>query len=370
MRSQGKGKGTGKGKGSEEESTGCLPDSRRPSIFVACMVQLALIAYGQSGPQYDRVARRIRNGAFTAVVASDASAARRRARSIGAEIWTDDFDALLADHSSAFDAVVLDSSGPLPARHCQNAAQAGKHVLADLPLAGSRDTALQVISACSEAGVCLMVGQALRFTPSLRTVKESLAAGQLGDPGLVRIHSWKATDDEKNRGHIDDSEPAAGAGLLLARVSREVDLACWLFDTRPDAVYAVESEAARPRSGGLPYLQLHLGFADGGMALIDSQTLPEGDGYFSLSLIGSTGAAYADGHHNMQLLYAGGRPAALEVREGSLDRLVELQEFIDSIRQRREPPVTAADALRVIEVAEAAVISLATGQAAPPGADS
>ncbi len=335
------------------------------------MVQLALIAYGQSGPQYDRVARRIRNGAFTAVVAGDAAAARRTARSIGAQIWTDDFDALLADHSNAFDAVVLDSSVPLPARYSQSAARAGKHVLADMPLAGSRDAALQVISACSEASVCLMVGQALRFTPSLRTVKESLAAGQLGDPGLVRIHSWKATDDEKNRGHIDDSEPAAGAGLLLPRVHREVDLACWLFGTRPEAVYAIESNTSRPRSVGLPYLQLHLGFPDGGMALIDStQTLPGGDGYFSLSLIGSTGAAYSDGHHNMQLLYAGGRPAALEVPEGGLDRLAQLQEFIDSIRQRREPPVTGADALRVIEVVEAAVISLATGQAAPPGADS
>ena len=43
------------------------------------------------------------------------------------------------------------------------------------------------------------------------------------------------------------------------------------------------------------------------MALIDcAQTLPQGDGYFSLSLIGSTGAAYADSHHNRQLLYGGG----------------------------------------------------------------
>ena len=333
------------------------------------MLRLALIECGDCAPQYERVAPRIRNGRFTALVASDAGAARSTARSVGAEIWTDNFDKLLADHGTAFDAVVVHPPVGLQARHCQRAAEAGKHVLADIPLALSKDTALQIISACRGAGVTLMVAPASRFSPSLQTVKESLAAGQLGDPGLVRIHSWKAGENRSDQQKVEDAEQATRTHRLLLGVARELDLACWLFGGRPEVVYAVERNPSHPRSHHLEYVQLHLGFAEGGMALIDcSQTLPQGDGYFSLSLIGSTGAAYADSHHNRQLLYGGGNPSALEVGEGDSRVLARLQEFIDSIEDQREPPATGADALGIIEVAEAAAVSLATAQPAQPAA--
>ena len=330
------------------------------------MLRLALIESGHCAEQYDRVAPRIRNGRFTAIVGRDA---RTTARSIGAEIWADDFDQLLADHGTEFDAVVLHSPGRFQERHCQRAAEAGKHVLADIPLALSKDAALKIISSCREAGVCLMVAQPSRFSPSLRTVKESLAAGRLGVAGLVRMHSWRAAENGSGQTGAEDAEHVTKTRSLLSGVAREIDLVCWLFGGLPNLVYALERNTS-PQPQNLEYVQLHLGFAGGGMALIDySQTLPGGDSYFSLSLIGSTGAAYADDHHNMQLLYGGGHPSALEAGEGDTHLLVQLQEFISSIEEHREPLVTGADAVAVIEVAEAAAASLSTRQAAQPGAE-
>lgn len=160
------------------------------------------------------------------------------------------------------------------------------------------------------------------------------------------------------------SATAHGVCRLLQRVVREIDLACWLFARRPDVVYAVGLRDSSPHSDDFDYVQLHLGFAAGGMAVIDyAETLPQGDGYFSLSLIGSTGAAYADDHHDMQLLYGGGHPSALHTGEADLPVLAQLQEFIDAIEKHREPLITGADGLRAIEVAEAAAVALATGQA-------
>ena len=79
-----------------------------------------------------------------------------------------------------------------------------------------------------------------------------------------------------------------------------LDLANWLFGTPPDRVYA---RAAEPG-----YLQVHLGFSGGGMALIDvSDDLPPGDGYRSVTVIGSDGAGYADDHRNRNLVFGGGR---------------------------------------------------------------
>ena len=49
--------------------------------------------------------------------------------------------------------------------------------------------------------------------------------------------------------------------------------------------------------GRVRIIQVHLGFADGGMALIDiNSSVPVGDDYYSLSLIGADGSAYVAAH--------------------------------------------------------------------------
>ena len=89
------------------------------------------------------------------------------------------------------------------------------------------------------------------------------------------------------------------------------------------------------------------------MAMIDiAGSLPAGDGYFSLSMIGGTGAAYADDHHNMNLLYAGDQPKALRTSEGRADLAGQLQEFVDAIHEQRQATVILKDATRAIAVTE------------------
>jgi hypothetical protein len=69
------------------------------------------------------------------------------------------------------------------------------------------------------------------------------------------------------------------------------------------------------------------------MALIDySGRLPGGDGYDSLSVIGSAGAAYADDHQNRQLAYQGGCPRAMLTGEGDAHLTTLVQEFVDALR--------------------------------------
>jgi myo-inositol 2-dehydrogenase/D-chiro-inositol 1-dehydrogenase len=326
------------------------------------MLRLALIGGNQAVCEcYGRVAARIRNARFTAVANRDATIAEHTARSVGAEIWTDAFEKLLTEHAAAFDAVLIHSTYPSRELHCRRAAQSGKHILVESPVAFSSDAVRGVIDECGRSGVRLMVGQIARFWPSVRTVKESLDGGRLAQPGLLRIHRWEPTAPETG---LATSPQTSRDGGALSMLVREIDLACWLFARGPTDVYAV----GRPRSSGQlddwGYVQLHIGFSYGAMALIDfSRTLPPGDGYFSLSMIGSAGAAYADDHHNTQLLFGGGHPSGLVTGHGDRSLQWQLQEFIDSVAQNREPPSTAADGLAAVRVAEAAAESIASGQA-------
>ena len=163
--------------------------------------------------------------------------------------------------------------------------------------------------------------------------------------GLVRLHLWEPHQGEP-------SGPVANQ--LLAHL----DLVCWLFNQSPAVVYA--------QGHGPGYVQLHLGFSSSGMALVDyATTLPQQDDYFSLSLIGSSGAAYADDHHDMQLVFSVGNTAALKTRPGDSPLLAQLQDFLSSMTNQRAAQPGPAELRRAIEVTEAITKSLATGQAVP-----
>jgi len=325
------------------------------------MLRLALIGGSHIGEPYGRIAARLRNARFAAVANRDATVAERTARLLGAEIWTDGFDKLLTVHSAAFDAVLIHSTNASHELHCRTAARAGKHILVESPLALSLDAARGALDECRRSGVRLMLGQFARFWPSVQTVKESLDAGRLGLPGLLRIHRWESFPVDSS---LERSQRGTRDGGMLSALIREIDLACWLFGRGPSQVFAVGRRHASAPVDDWDYVQLHLGFPDGGMAILDySRTLPQGDSYFSLSMIGLAGAAYADDHHNTQLLFGGGHPSALLTGHRHKALLSQLQEFIDSVAQNRDPSIAGADGLAAMQVSEAAAESIALGQA-------
>ncbi len=164
---------------------------------------------------------------------------------------------------------------------------------------------LAEVSDAGESETGWTVGHRWRFEPAVRAVHESLQAGQLGRPGLLRIHCWMAADVPASPRAGKFSEPDCREDLVA-----QLDLALWLFGRLPKTVYAAGQ-------GEASVLLVHLGFSDGGMAIIDfAWRLPPGGGYYSLHLIGDNGAAYADDHRNVSLLYGGEEPQALRVDNG------------------------------------------------------
>jgi len=240
-----------------------------------------------------------------------------------------------ADHD-AFDAAIMLFAEDI--RDCEQLVAAGKHLLVPITCRFSTRAIQALSDQCQQHGLCLMAGGTDRFVPSLQAARQSLAADELGEPGLVRIHRWSA------------------AKAVTEHLSRDLDLVLSVFQAMPKEVYAVARSVLAPDEPD--YLQVHLGFAGGGMALIDrSSTLPPGDGYFSFSVIGSAGAAYADDHPNKQLVFRGEHPAAVGTGSEELAALGDLQEFCHAIREQRAPLVTGADWLGATEVAGAVMRS-------------
>ena len=236
----------------------------------------------------------------------------------------DSIEAALRE-GSEFDAAVVSCFAD--ARYV---AECGKHVFIDAPFADSFQDAEKLIAICQMSDVILAVGGLTRNAPACQTIIDRMSRGKLGDPGLLRVHRW-CTSTERSVSSI---------------VFGDIDLAIHLFQAAPTEIYAI---GRKDHS----YIQIHLGFPNGGMALLDfAQRMPTGQVYNSLSLIGSKGAAYADDHHNAHLLFTGGNPAAL-ISDAGTGGLVELQEFVNCIAHGVSPTVDGQTILTVHRVADA-----------------
>lgn len=162
---------------------------------------------------------------------------------------------------------------------------------------------------CLENSRAAMPAHTARFQPSIHQVQQALATGKLGEPGLLRIHCWNATADRPDS------------------AARELDLALWIFGGSPNQLFATE------RPG---YLQIHLGFDNGGMALIDLDAANPGETeYYSLSMIGSTGAAYADDHHNLQLFIGKHSTQTLLTSQADAALAATIHSFVTAVQEGR-----------------------------------
>ena len=298
----------------------------------------------ESADRYADALLRLPEACVAAVVDADGGRRGPAARRLGAGLQAATVAELLAAHPDCCSGVLVHGAADTRLDDAAAAARHGKHVLLELPPAAGADGLAALGDECTAAGVCLMIGGTLRFLPSQQVLKQRLDSGKLGELGLLRAHRWHAA--------AGTGTGAAPAWQALA--APYLDLANWLFDDRPERVWA--------RTAGPGYAQIHLGFRAGGMALIDvSAGLPPGDGYQSVSVIGSAGAGYADDHHNRALLFGGGDPAARNPGEGNHDLVGELAEFTAASAARRAAQVTASDAGAALLVAEAAAASAAGG---------
>ncbi|MCH2210792.1 MAG: hypothetical protein MK110_05785 [Fuerstiella sp.] len=216
------------------------------------------------------------------------------------------------DHCSA----VLTDDSEIAA----SALDAGTSVLVLNPFGLSEDICQRVdnLNAC-------MPAHTRRFQPSVVQVKHALDSGRLGDAGLLRIHCWNPD--------AENTELFTG----------EVDLAVWMFGCMPNNVYSVH------RPG---YRQVHLGFDSGGMAIIDFDSTNPGDNdYYSLSMIGSAGAAYADDHHNANLLMDDSGTKTLLTSQYDAAFAAMIDHFARSAGDGKQFPVNWRDTIKANHLA-------------------
>ncbi len=167
-----------------------------------------------------------------AIASRDLERAREAADELGIPKAHGSYEALLAD--PGIDAVYIPLPNHLHAEWTIKAAQAGKHILCEKPLAVTAADAERMIEACEAADVRLMEAFMYRLHPSWVAVRDLVASGRIGR--LMAIDSWFSyfNDDATNIRNIR----AYGGGALFDVGCYNVNLSRLLFDSEPTRVEA------------------------------------------------------------------------------------------------------------------------------------
>jgi len=177
----------------------------------APVVRWGLIGCGDIAVK--RVAAALRNAPGSHLVAVSRRQADRAlefARRFGAERWHASWEDLVR---SDVDAVYIATPVDLHARMAIAAAEAGKHVLCEKPMALDVGECDRMVRAAEKSGVKLGVAYYRRFYPVLRRLKELLAEGAIGAPVLVQADAFEAFDpgpEHPRRWFVDKSQSGGG----------------------------------------------------------------------------------------------------------------------------------------------------------------
>jgi predicted dehydrogenase len=139
-----------------------------------------------------RVAPALRDLADSELVAvnrAQSELAEDFAREFGARRWYRDWHELLADEE--VEAIYLATPVNLHAEQTIAAAEAGKHVLCEKPMALSVAECDRMIAACQSHGVKLGIAYYRHFYPIIQRVKELLTRGEIGQPVLAQINAFE-----------------------------------------------------------------------------------------------------------------------------------------------------------------------------------
>jgi predicted dehydrogenase len=279
--------------------------------------------------------------------------------------FTTDYEGVLKD--GQIDLVVLTTPHALHAQQVLKAAEHGKHVFCEKPLALTVADAAECVRACERAGVRLGLGHERRFENAMKELRQIVARGELGrivhaegnfshdKLANVPTENWRFTDT-----HLAPL-PMTGTGVHMT------DLLLDLLGNVTDVFAA----APTAETGGISRtLSLHLRFASGATGYVNS-TL-ETPFYMRLALFGTAGWAEV---RNIAHPDAGGE-SSMTIRGADGTERVSRFEWNDSVRDNLETfcrslandtvyPITAEQMVANVAIMAAVTESLNTNRPVP-----
>jgi myo-inositol 2-dehydrogenase/D-chiro-inositol 1-dehydrogenase len=307
-------------------------------------MNVGVIGTGRIGRLHaENLVYRVPRAHLVAVSDIFAEAAEMVAADLGVAAAYRDHRRILED--KAIDAVLICSSTDTHAQLIEESADAGKQIFCEKPIALDLETIDRALAAVDRAGVKLQIGFNRRFDPNFRRVQEAVAAGEIGEPHILRITSR-------------DPQPPpieyvkVSGGIFLDMTIHDFDMARFLIGSEVEEVYAtgeVMVDAAIGEVGDVDTTLITLRFANGVLGAIDNSRQAIYGYDQRVEVFGSKGmvACANDKPDSAVVSNASGEHSALPlfffVERYTESYVAETRAFIDCCVNDTAPQVTGLD---------------------------
>lgn len=315
-------------------------------------LNIGVIGLGAIGLKHCSALAMIERATIAAVGDVDEKALESTAKQYNATPYND-FKKMLTH--PGLDAVIVATPDQLHRDACVLAAEAGKHVLVEKPIATTISDAEDIIRTTDKAGVKLMVGFALRFSPPYVHAKKVVADGTLGE--VVSIFARRLnviTQPDRLKGRC---------GVVMFLGTHDFDAMRWILGSEPISIYC-ESSTSVPSAYPIDNETFSIiRFKNGviGCAHIGwyLQTQHPAGRDFKLDIIGNKGSLNLDQMRQGVEVYTATGAKFPSIGSGLYD---EDRIFVDCVLDNKPSPTTGQDGLASLRMVLGAMESMKTHQ--------
>ena len=333
-------------------------------------IGIGIVGCGGNGLNHLEVWHSMDGAKIIGVCDIDEARAKERADLIGVKAFTSVEDLVKEPGVDAVDVVTSASHlGPVVV-----AAEAGKPVIVENPFANTSKDADAMIAAAEKTGVPLMYGQTHRFYSMNLKAKELIESGELGDPISITWTYFAHGDPTQERWH---RWKANGGGFLTYEGTHLIDQLKWVMGSEVKTAYAVGSGRYVLAGDAEDNVLVGLGFESGAFGTIHHGTSTPGARFSGWRSVGTKGMLDVQSPDRLQksngeqwedvpFPYKGDPKTQLLTRTRDTVNYngfrTEFTEFLDSIKEGRQPSCSGYDGRASTAVAEAVLESAETGQ--------
>jgi len=255
-------------------------------------------------------------------------------------------------------AVVVCSENAHHKQMAVEAAEAGKHILCEKPIATTLEDGQAIVAACQKNGVKLQMAFPCRFHPAVAKAKQMLEQKAIG-----QVLAINCTNRGRMPGGWFVDRKLAGGGAVMDHTVHVVDLLRWMFKTEVARVYAEIDTRFHPLEVddcGILSLTLQNGI----FATLDaSWSRPVNSfptwGDVTMEFTGTQGILTLNTFAQNLSLYSEKQGKVQWINWGGNMDLGLIKDWVDAVATEKAPSVSGEDGLKALEVALAAYESAA-----------
>ncbi len=317
-----------------------------------------IIGAGRIGKVHaETLAFRVPESRIVAIADVNREAAQSVAARCGIPKIAESSAEILAD--PRIEAVLICSSTNTHADLIVQAAQAGKHIFCEKPIAHSLHQIDRALAAVAKAGVQLQVGFNRRFDANFARVREAVVNGEIGSPRLMHIISRDPSPPPLSYVRVS-------GGMFMDMTIHDFDMARFLIGSEVEEIYTAGGVMVDPaigEAGDLDTAMIVLRFRNGVIGSIDN-CRQAAYGYDQrVEILGSEGKIATENNYPNQATVSTGKmvrtdlPLNFFMERYTESFAAELRSFVAAIRENRPTAVTGIDGRIPVVMALAARMS-------------